>query len=241
MLIPITIILVLAALSFSGFSKMRTSGDMIRSSRNISQLMVANASYAADHNGKYVPYARSGTAEEVAAGVSYSDQTYWSTNYQFLRNLRGEPIVGHESEVPLTALDPITALAKKDGYTSLMCSYGYNTTNQPGKGKSGTPWPGEGCNQSFSINQVSNPSRTACFITGTDIGVACSNPVLWKTLTNQKEGKTANSMMSFRHANKTKAVAVYYDGHVSTLTVADMEKVNLEGAGNNAFWNASAP
>ena len=91
------------------------------------------------------------------------------------------------------------------------------------------------------MNQVSNPSRTACFITGTDIGVTCSNPVLWKTPTNQKEGKTVNSMMSFRHANKTKAVAVYYDGHVSILSVADMEKVNTQGGSNNAFWNALAP
>jgi hypothetical protein len=137
-------------------------------------------------------------------------------------------------------MDPITVRAKKNSYDNLYGSYGYNTTNQPGVGQPGTPWPGVGSNQSFSVHHIKNPSRTACFTTGTDIGVSPSNPVLWKNKNNQKEGKTENSMMSFRHANKTKALVVYYDGHVSAVTVADMEKINKEGAGENVFWNALA-
>ena len=55
LLITITIIVVLAALSLAGFSKMRVYADQVGSTRNISNLMVANATYAADNNGKYVP------------------------------------------------------------------------------------------------------------------------------------------------------------------------------------------
>lgn len=234
LLVTVTIILILAALSLAGFSKMRAGADQVVATRNMSQLMVANASYAADHNGKYVPWMVTDEFSKTQNGAAY-----WANNWEFLRNLRGPEKTNHEGEATLSVLDPITARAKKDSYMVLYTNYGYNITHMPGMGTGA--WPGKSANGSFSINQVTNPSLAACFITGTDLRVGPEKPLLWRTPANQKEGKTANGMTSFRHANKTKALVVYYDGHVSAMTMGDMDKIYEAGAKETPFWNAGYP
>ena len=82
LLVTVTIIIVIAALSFSGFSRMRKSGDRAAAMRNLSQLQLANISYAQDHGGQFVP-----VSEFNDTGGAY---VAWMDNPKFLAMLKGD-------------------------------------------------------------------------------------------------------------------------------------------------------
>ncbi len=56
LLVVISIIAVLATLTFLGFTRMRAAADKATTVSNIRQLQGANQSYATDHNGRYASY-----------------------------------------------------------------------------------------------------------------------------------------------------------------------------------------
>jgi prepilin-type N-terminal cleavage/methylation domain-containing protein/prepilin-type processing-associated H-X9-DG protein len=227
LLVTITIILVLAALSMAGFTRVRLSAYQMQSMGNMTQLMVANTSFAADNSGKYV-----WLIGYDSSGVGLPGSAEWTKNTEFLKNYRGDPLPGHEDECPLAMLDVVITKAKQTGYTLLGSSYGYNSVNMPDgpKGKfSGGGASGGDISQkmSFSINQLTNPSLTACFMTATDMEATYS-----------EDGKGA---IAFRHNDK--CLVVYYDGHVSALSKADMKTLTPSGVDKKTlpFWNASCP
>ena len=243
LLVVISIIIVLAALSFAGFSKMRKSAYKVVSFRNISQIQIANVAYAAEHNGKYVPVWESDDTGKPMPGSSY-----WFENTELLRNLRGEPKNDTDFNVPLAMMDPIAvAAAKKRGVNAnniqLSGSYGYNNTAIPGKGAANAnSGLGNNASPAFRVEQVVNPSRTAAFITCTGYIVSYEERFLWKNQPNEGKGGISQKM-AYRYDNK--AIVVYYDGHVNDMSMDDINKIDYQGGQSGAsgdhapFWRAS--
>lgn len=134
LLITVTIIVVLAALSLTALSKMRASVDRVVTMRNMSQLQLANISYASDNNGKYVPLAM-----WDHKGVGSNP---WFENPQFLGFLKGEAATYYSNgtvnkTIPLGMLDPIAVRAKKSGYNGIPGSFGYMESGMPPPGAVG--------------------------------------------------------------------------------------------------------
>ena len=228
LLVTITIIIAIAALSFTGISKMRKSGDRVVAIRNMSQLQLANTSYAAENNGKYVP-----TDEWNDEGSGY---VKWLDNPKFVSFFKSESGVylsnGRiDTTLPLGMMDPAVVRAKKHLYNEAQASYAYNKTGMTGG------WATPGARPSYLVSQVNDPSRSAVFISATDWNTDHPKRFLW-TGAAAVEGKTVNGKIAYRHNNK--AIVVYYDGHVGEISQADMRRIDDLGGANNIFWKANA-
>lgn len=229
LLVTLTIILVLAALSMAGLAKMRAAGDRVVATRNLSQLQLANISYANDNNGQFVPiYAFDGTGGKYVA---------WLYNPKFISCFIGDSTTNNASgtvtpTIALNMLDPTTVRAKKKGYDSLYSNFGYITNAVPGQG-----WGQPNTKPSWQINQLTAPERSACFITGTDWNISYANRFLWQG-SAAVEGQTTNQMMAYRHNGK--AIVAYYDGHVGEMSVADIKNIDALGGNKNIFWKGDA-
>ena len=226
LLVVITIIMVLAALSVMGLIRMREKADVVTTVKRIRGFTEANALYATDHNGKYVPvYA----FDEDGQGA-----VQWHYNRAYLEALIGDKEEFDRSEVfegidglPEQVLDPIVIRAKKRYWSRISASFGYNAENMPGGG-----WGQPGTARAHTISSVSNPEETCAFITATDWLVLHSGALLWED--SPVEGKTENSKVAFRHQGK--AVVAYYDGHTGLISIDDMKEINRRGGVNNVFW-----
>ena len=229
LLVVITIIIVLAALSFMGFSRIRESSETALAISNMRQLQVANVSYSTDHNGRYMTYL-------------YVDpdggKTYWYRDLEFLAYLTGNQElagknpsdVNMNTVVPQNLLDPTVVRAKKRAYTSLSASFGVSyefmkiQTNEDGSQE-----------RFVRASQLTNPSRTAAFVSATDSAAAYASRKLWWS--SPVEGKTTNGKMAFRHGDK--AVVAYYDGSTGTITKQDIDRFDANGGKNNPFWKGN--
>lgn len=228
LLVTIVIIITIAALAFSGLSKMRAAGDKTVATRNISQLQIANTGYAADNNGQYVPiYAFDDTGSKYVA---------WMESPKYLSYLKDEsslyfPDGKVDTKLPLNLMDPIPARAQKRLYDRIGSSFGYMRDGVPGGG-----WGKPGSTPSYRVSQLISPERTAAFVSATDWNVSYSARLKWET--SKEEGFTGGQRMSYRHGGK--ALVVYYDGHVGEVSVADIKKIDTQGGANHIFWKGSA-
>ncbi len=224
LLVVILILVVLAALSFMGLGRTRAAADKAGSTRNLSQLQIANVSYAADHNGKLVP---------LRVNDDKGQATRWFQDPAFLGNLIGEVYDNSGKQlktVPLEMLDPTVVRARKEKYDSIYASYGMNdTTLQLG----GTP----GLDSGHNLNLISNPARSMAFSTATDFRVTYNSRLNWD-LKNPNDSKTAAGDMAYRHNNKV--LVVYFDGHVGEMSTSDMKAIDAKGGKSNAFWSPEA-
>jgi prepilin-type N-terminal cleavage/methylation domain-containing protein/prepilin-type processing-associated H-X9-DG protein len=229
-LVTVTIILVLAALTTMGTQKLRASADTTTTLRRITGLAQANALYATDHGGSYVPsYAFD--EESKFSGA-------WHYNPAFLEALIGETpstVKPEEYEgydgLPEQVLDPTVVRAKKKHWSRISASFGYNEDGVPGGG-----WGEPGTSRAHTITSVKNPSEAFAFITATDWIAKYSSRYLWKG-ERAVEGKTEDSKIAYRHQGK--AVAAFYDGHAETLSIKDMQKIDRNGGINNVFWGGT--
>lgn len=229
MLVVITIIVVLVALSFIGFKRMREKADVVTTIKRIRGFSEANAMYASDHNGRYVPVF---AFDEEGRG-----SVQWHYNRAFL-----EPLISDKKELdnyevfegidglPEEVLDPIVVRAKKRYWSRISASFGYNAENMPGGG-----WGQPGTARCHSIHSVRNPSVTCAFITATDWLVLHSGALLWED--SPVEGKTENSKIAYRHQGK--AVVAYYDGHTDLISIDEMKEINRRGGVKNVFWGGN--
>ncbi len=229
LLVTITIIIAIAALSFTGMSKMRKSGDRIVAIRNMSQLQLANTSYAAENNGKYVP-----TDEWNDEGSSY---VKWMDNPKFISFFKSDSAVylndGRiDVTLPLGMMDPAVVRAKKLLYNETQANYAYNKTGMTGG------WATPGARPSYTVSQVTDASRSAVFFSATDWNTDHSRRFLW-TGAAAVEGKSRDGKIAYRHNNKT--IVIYYDGHAGEVTQADIRRIDGLGGANNIFWKANAP
>jgi hypothetical protein len=116
LLVVVAIILILAALSVMGFKRTREKADMVTTFKRIRGFTGANALYATDHNGKYVPVF---AFDEDGQGA-----VQWHYNRAYLEALIGDKEAFENSEVfegidglPEQVLDPIVFLARNEGRT----------------------------------------------------------------------------------------------------------------------------
>lgn len=223
LLVVIVIIVVIAALSLTGIQRMRIAADKAASTRNLSQLQLANTSYATEHNGRCVP---------IRANDENGNPTRWFQDVKYLANLTGKSTEELEKSnpttIPLDLLDPKVVRARKPMYDRVYTSYGMNDT---GLQLGGEP----DLNSGHNLNQVSDPARTMAFATATDFRVTYNSRYKWD-FENPNDTKTANGEIAYRHGRKV--LAVYFDGHVGEMSKADFEKIDKSGGKNNAFWKA---
>jgi prepilin-type processing-associated H-X9-DG protein len=228
LLVVIVIIITLAAIGFTGLTKMRKAGDKVVATRNISQLQIANVGYAADNNGQHVPiYAFDDTGSKYVA---------WMESPKYLSYLKDEsslylPNGRVDTRLPLNLMDPIPARAKTKLYDRIGSSFGYMTNGVPGSG-----WGKPGSTPSYRVSQLISPERTAAFVSATDWNVSYASRLKWET--SKEEGFAPGQRMSYRHGGK--ALVVYYDGHVGEVSVADIKKIDIQGGANHIFWKGSA-
>jgi prepilin-type N-terminal cleavage/methylation domain-containing protein/prepilin-type processing-associated H-X9-DG protein len=224
LLVVIVIVAVLAALSVMGLSRMRSAGDRATTVSVLRQLQIANTSYAHDHGGQYVPLS---SMDENQNRIND-----WHQSSVFLAYLTGDQSALEKntpvtSVVPTSILDPIVVRAKQRLWTRLFASYGYN--------REGMPALSAGKDQSFKIAQVTNPTRTAAFITATDWIVVHKSRFLWQA--NPVEGKSTDQRIAYRHGNK--AVVAYYDGSTGFVTPGDLRAFDAKGGASHPFWKAN--
>ena len=224
LLVVITIIVVMAALTVMGLQRMRAGGDRATTVAVLRQLQLANTAYAGDHSGQYVPLS---SMDENQNRIND-----WHQSSVFLAYLTGdqtalEKNVAVTSSVPTSILDPVVVRAKERLWTRLFASYGYNRESMPTLTA--------GTDQSFKTHQVTNPTRTAAFITATDWIVVHKSRFLWQA--NPVEGKSTDQRVAYRHGNK--AVVVYYDGSTGFVSPADMRGFDAKGGAAHPFWKAN--
>lgn len=228
LLVTIVIIITLAALGLSGLSRMRKAADKVGGTRNLSQLQVANAGYAADNGGQYVPV--------YAFDESGGSYVAWCNSPKYLSYIKGDAAVYRsdatvDTTLALNLMDPITARAKKLNYDKIIASFGYMTNGMPG-----LFWNTPNSAPSFKVSQLTSPERSAAFVTATDWNVTYANRLRWETA--REEGFVPGQRMSYRHNGK--ALVVYYDGHVGEVSIADIKKIDTMGGANHIFWKGNA-
>ena len=227
LLVVITIIIVLAALTVVGVSRMRAAADSAATVAAMRQLQTANVSFAADHNDRYVSYSNT----DPNGGI-----TYWWRNFEFLAYLSGNQslagstldTVNEDTVAPLSLMDPTTVRAKQRWSTRLAASYGMNhefikTVTYPDNSKE----------KYIQTSKLTNPSRTVVFITATDSAMKYTGRKAWWS--SPVEGKTQDGKMAFRHNNK--AIAVYFDGGCGIVTKLDIDRFDANGGSSSPFWN----
>ena len=230
LLVTVTIIIAIAALSFSGFSRMRKSGDRAAAMRNLSQLQLANISYAQDHGGQFVP-----VSEFDDTGGAY---VAWMDNPRFLAFLKGDAASYYadgraDKTLPITLMDPATVRSKKREYNRLRANFGFNDHSLPGGN-----WGQPNTKRAFRQSQLTAPVRTAAFVTATDWNVSYASRFRWQGA-EAVEGASTNQKIAYRHHDK--ALVVFYDGHTEEISIADMRRFDTLGGPNHIFWKGDAP
>jgi prepilin-type N-terminal cleavage/methylation domain-containing protein/prepilin-type processing-associated H-X9-DG protein len=223
LLVVIVIIATLALLSFMGLRRMRASADAATTASVLRQLQLANVGYASDHNGQYVPM-------ESYDENNVRSNEWWQSSV-FLAYLTGDPSAldkgKQTTNAPVSVLDPVVVRAKQRMWDKLFASYGYN--------QQGMPPAKASSDRSFKVSQVTNPSRSAAFITATDWKVVHASRFRW--LDNPVEGKSTDQKMAYRHNGK--AIVVYYDGSSGMVSPADIRDIDAQGGANHPFWKAN--
>ena len=231
LLITITIILVLAALSFSSFARMRTAAYKVVTMRNVGNLQTASTTYAAEHNGRYLP---SENVDDKGVAV---DGRYWFDNQEFLTYFRGSALedAGLQTRVDPAYLDPVAVRSQKaHGATSFSIdgSFGYNPQGMP---PHKTP-SGLGFCRGYFISEVIAPARSMSFITCTGWNAAYSGHLKWND--DPLDIVTENPKIAYRYNGK--AICVYYDSHIGEISMAEMKIIDDDQSGVlSPFWTAS--
>ena len=223
LLVTITIIMTLAALAFMGMKKMRAAADRTLSLGNLSQIQIANASYATDNNGRFVS-----TFTKDEKGKTGG---LWDRNSRFLDEYVGTGPLSEgqnqEDRVPESALDPVAYRAGMAGYDTLKASYGM--FSREGYTASSTD-----IDSSYLMSELNQPHRTAAFSTALNWLVQYGGRFHWSGV----EGKVNAPAMAYRHNEK--ALVVYYDGHVGEVTMGDLRTIDKQGGKNHPFWSGTA-
>lgn len=220
LLVVILIIAVLATLALWGTKRVRDTANKSTSIRNLSQIQIANASYASDHNGKFVP---------IRANDQKGTPTRWFQDPDFLRNLVGEVYDSTGKQVltvPLSLLDPKVLSGRKSGYDKIYSSYGMNDTSLQLGGE-------PDLNSGHNLNQVTDPSRTMSFATATDFRVTYNSRYKWD-FDDPNDSKTAGGEIAYRYGDKV--LVAYFDGHVGEMGKSDFEQIDQNGGKANVFW-----
>jgi prepilin-type N-terminal cleavage/methylation domain-containing protein/prepilin-type processing-associated H-X9-DG protein len=224
LLVVIVLIAALSVAGFLGYSRIRAAGDRASTLSVVRQLQLANYNYAQDCNNQYVPC----ETRDPQTGSYVS----WHQNSAFLSYLTGDTSAVERGErinnrVPVSILDPLVVRAKGRLWDQLYASYGYNQEHMPIFGPNS--------DRSFRVHQITDPTRTAAFVTATDHYLKYSGRYLWTK--TSREGKSTDGRMAFRHGGK--AIVAYYDGSSGFITQDDLKRFDRSGGLNHPFWKAN--
>lgn len=221
LLVTITIIAALVAISMFGYMKFRTAADRSTSMSNLRQLQIANVTYASDQNGSYVP---------IRANDDEGTATRWFSDPKYVEYLTSEVFGGPDNNkvnaVPLNMLDPKVVRARNDRYDKIYASFGMNANGLP---LGNAP----NLKSSYNMNRVTDPARSMAFATATDFRLNYNSRFRWD-FENPNDAKTSNGELAYRHGDNI--LVVYFDGHVGEMSKADLEKIDKQGGRNSAFW-----
>jgi prepilin-type N-terminal cleavage/methylation domain-containing protein len=230
LLVCITVIAALAGLIFAVMGNLKRSAENVVAVQRIRGLGQANAAYAVENNGKYVPI--------FAFSEDRSFLPPWFYNTKFLETLIGEATFLNNPEqyegsdgYPEMVLDPVVVRSKKRFWSRLHASFGYNQENMPGG-----DWGQAGTSRSHTTSSVAFPNQTFQFITATDWTAKYSGRNLWKS--SPVEGRTPDGKMAFRHKGGT-ALAVFYDGHAEAISPEDIKRFDARGGIDHVFWGGN--
>jgi prepilin-type N-terminal cleavage/methylation domain-containing protein/prepilin-type processing-associated H-X9-DG protein len=218
LLVVILIIAVLAALSLTVFQRMRNTADKVSATRSLSQLQIANASFAGDNNGRYVGFR---IDDEDGNRIGW-----WYQVPEFLNYFRGEVdlVNGQPSkEIPLQMLDPKVVRAKQKLYNSMAGSFGINVNGLPSTSV-------KDAERYYNTHNVSKPEQSMAFGSASDVSLRYGARFKW----DGKEGVTHDSRVAYRHGNK--ALFVYFDGHVAELSRDEIKALDNKGGSKHPFW-----
>jgi prepilin-type N-terminal cleavage/methylation domain-containing protein/prepilin-type processing-associated H-X9-DG protein len=145
LMVVMVIVVTLVALTASVVFRFRKHAEKILATNNIKQIQSANAMYAGEHNGLFVP------PTATLDGIGY----LWYENPEFISQIKGETatyISGGDPDVSLqiSYMDPIAVKTRLPGYKTLGGSYGYTTPSDSAAARQ---------------SQIIDSSRTAAFIT----------------------------------------------------------------------------
>lgn len=221
LLVVVVIIAALAALAFFGTQRIRDMASKTNSIRNLSQLQIANMTYATDQNGKCVPLKV--TDDAGKAGKR------WFQNVEFLTCLTGKSTEELEKNtvtaIPLAMLDPKVVRARRQQHDRVFSSYGMNDTGIGGS-KPNTEY-------SYDLHRLTAASRSMAFATATDFRATYVGRYKWN-FENPTDEKTSGGEIAYRHRDK--ALVVYFDGHVGEMGKADFQAIDKAGGDDNVFW-----
>lgn len=228
-LVTVTIVVALAGIGMMATSKLRSRADATTALKRIASLAQANALYATEHGGKYVP--AYSFDEEGMAGIP------WHYNPSFLEILIGQtPEIENAEQfegipgLPERILDPVVVRAKQRYWDRLSASFAYNNENVPGGG-----WGQPGTSRTHTIYTVQNPVESFAFISATDWIANYGGRYLWNK--SPKEGKTQDSKIAYRHQGR--AVVAFYDGHTELISIKDMQRFDRYGGIGHVFWGGN--
>jgi prepilin-type N-terminal cleavage/methylation domain-containing protein/prepilin-type processing-associated H-X9-DG protein len=233
LLIVIAIIAVIVALSSATIIKMRKSADKLNAGNSLKQLQISNASYAADHNGKYVPV------------YGFDDEgrgSFWPNNPSFLASLFGNEHVYKDNgqvnlEIPIGFLDKayVQANSGDQNVTKFFGGpYGYNHTTE--LAATGVSWGSAGSHGGTRATQIKNPAKTFAFALSSDW--ICRYSGRFTYLTKPTDKSDSSGLLAFRYGNKVPIV--FYDGHVEYLSPDDIKKFDEVGGEAHPFWNGTS-
>jgi prepilin-type processing-associated H-X9-DG protein len=226
LLVTLSILAMLGLIAVSAIGSVRQKSRTTLALNRMKELAQANAAFAIENAGKYVPV--------FGFDDHLNSKPAWFYNADFLTKLTGntsylkklEEYEGSDG-YPESILDPVTVRAKQRYWSRLSASFGYNQENMPG-GDWGQPKTQRG----HSTYTIPYPARTFQFITATDWTAKYTGRALWETA--PAEGRTLDGKIAYRHDNR--AIAVFYDGHTEALTLEDIKKFDDEGGKDHVFW-----
>jgi prepilin-type N-terminal cleavage/methylation domain-containing protein/prepilin-type processing-associated H-X9-DG protein len=219
LLVVILIIAVLAVLSIMMVGRMRNMADKVAATRSLSQLQIANTSYAGDNNGRYVGFR---IDDEDGNRIGW-----WYQVPEFLNYFRGEAYTANgqpDKTIPAQMLDPKVVRAKADKFsTSMAGSFGINVNGLPSTSVANA-------DRGYNTSNVTKPEQSMAFGSACDVSLRYGTRLKW----DGKEGVTHDSRVAYRHGNK--ALFVYFDGHVAELSKEEIKALDNKGGSKHPFW-----
>lgn len=214
LLVTITIIVVLAALSVMGISRMRSAANNSTCVSNIRQLAVAGLAYATE-TGTYPPY---GTQADGTTPFWFQ---MLSKDLGIATDLGPAEIERHLS-FPSCPESLKKHNAKSVPQNNPIRTYSMNEYVAKAERNSST---GAWNFPAVRVNQATHPSSTAFFMDGTKV-----SGIYWDSICRISQWRRAEN---FIHGGK--ANIAFLDGHVESRTLADVPRDPA-----NKFWNPRA-
>ncbi len=225
-------IVVLVAIGVGAIFKFRGAGEKIKTGNNLRQIQLANISYSADNNGKFVP---------IYGTDSDGNISKWPENKELLSLLFSEShaVLANGNVNPKVPegffdKDYVKAAGSTFSQNFFGGPFGYNHTTE--LAATGVGWGSKGSSGGARLSRIKDPSRTMAF-------ALCTNWILrygarFNYLTTPVEGVNEAGMLRYSYSGRVPVV--FYDGHLEFLSSSDIRKFDSNGGESHPFWDGTA-